>query len=111
MSKRVFISGPVSGLPYNEVVKAFNNAEQLLRRQGYNDVRNPVRMCLPHWSWWRCMVVCLWNLLPVGAIYILPGWEDSRGACIERFVAKMLLKRVMYGVVIGNTANYRAENS
>lgn len=59
MSKRVFISGPVSGLPYNEVVKAFNSAEQLLRRQGYNDVRNPVRMCLPHWSWWRCMVVCL----------------------------------------------------
>ena len=112
MSKTtVFISGPVSGLPYNEVVKAFNGAEQRLRRQGYNVVKNPVRMCMPCWSWLRCMVVCLWNLLPVGTIYMLPGWEDSKGACIERLVAKMLLKRVIYGVAVGNTANYSAQDS
>jgi hypothetical protein len=95
MSKTVFISGPVSDLPYNEVVKAFNGAEQRLRRQGYV-VKNPVRLCYPHWSWRRCMVVCLANLITVGAVYMLAGWRESRGARIEHRVARFFGKRVMY---------------
>ena len=96
MGKSVFISGPVSSLPYKEAVNNFNRAEHMLRKKDCTRIENPVRLCMPSWSWLRCMVVCLWNLLPVSTIYMLPGWEDFKGACIERFVAKTLLKRVMY---------------
>lgn len=96
MGKSVFISGPVSSLPYKEAVKNFNRAEHMLRKKGYTRIENPVRLCYPHWSWRRCMVVCLANLITVGAVYMLAGWRESRGARIEHRVARFFGKKVMY---------------
>lgn len=96
MKKSVYLSGPVSGLPRAKVVAAFSHARWKMRRQGYTRVINPVELCQEHWNWWRCMAVCLWHLLPARHIYMMKGWNKSRGARIERAVARMLGKRVMY---------------
>ena len=82
--KRVFISGKVSGLPYAHAQERFNRVASLF--DGY-EVRNPVKLCKPYWSWPRCMIVCLWHLM---------NWHDSRGARIENRAARFFDKQIIY---------------
>lgn len=97
MSKNtVYIAGPISGLEYSKAVAAFCHAEWKLRRWGYLRIVNPTKLCREHWSWMRCMATCLLHLLPCANIYMLKGWETSRGARFERAVARLLCKKVMY---------------
>ena len=91
--KRVFISGKVSGLPYTHAQERFNRATSLF--QGC-EVHNPVKLCKPSWSWWRCMVVCLWHLVKCDTVVFMENWQDSRGARIENRVARLLGKNIIY---------------
>ncbi len=80
---KVYISGPISGLLYEEVEKAFNEAETRLKEQGY-EVVNPLNNGLPRESIWNeHMRADLKLLLDCDAIYMLNGWEYSRGASLE----------------------------
>ena len=80
---KVYISGPISGLPYEEVEKAFNEAEIRLQEQGY-EVVNPLNNGLPRESTWNDhMRADLKLLLDCDAIYMLDGWTNSKGAEIE----------------------------
>lgn len=80
---KVYISGPISGLLYEEVEKAFNDAEIRLQEQGY-EVVNPLNNGLPRESTWNeHMRADLKLLLDCDAIYMLDGWEYSRGASLE----------------------------
>lgn len=80
---KVYISGPISGLLYEEVEKAFNEAEIRLQEQGY-EVVNPLNNGLPRESTWNeHMRADLKLLLDCDAIYMLDGWLFSRGAQIE----------------------------
>ena len=90
---KVFISGKVSGLPYVYAQERFNRAASLF--QGW-EVHNPVKLCKPSWSWWRCMVVCLWHLMKCDAVVFMDNWQDSRGARIENRMAKFFDKQIIY---------------
>lgn len=92
---KIFISGPISGLPYKEAAIRFNEYALLYHQIGLEPV-NPIRLCCPLWSWWRCMAVCLWHLLWCDAVFMLRGWDLSRGARIEHKVSKILGKVIMY---------------
>lgn len=94
-SKKLFISGPVSCIPYKEAAIRFNEYALLAHQIGFEPV-NPIRLCCPLWSWWRCMAVCLWHLLWCDAVLFLRGWDMSRGARIEHRVAEILGKVIMY---------------
>lgn len=84
---KVYISGPITGLPYKEVEKAFNEAEIRLEEQGY-EVVNPLNNGLPRESTWKeHMRADLKLLLDCDAIYMLDGWEFSRGVQIEFRIA------------------------
>lgn len=87
-----FISGKVTGMRYELARRVFQSAEDKLKHKGYQPI-NPTRLCNSNWSWRRCMVVCLWNLLWCSHITMLDNWEDSRGARIENKVAKFLHKK------------------
>jgi hypothetical protein len=93
---RVYIAGPMSGIPeFN--FPAFRAAAIDLRAQGY-DVVNPAELdendVLPDgtaahpWSFY--LRRDLQALLDCDAIYLLPGWQDSRGASLEAHVAEVL---------------------
>lgn len=81
--KKIYISGPISGLPLETVYNNFTNAEVQLLEQGYEPV-NPLNNGLPtNATWEEHMRADLRLLLDCDAIYMLEGWEKSRGARIE----------------------------
>lgn len=84
----------MSGLPeFN--YPAFNAAAAMLRGLGY-DVLNPVDAeqhnptpGVPQaWDWY--MRHALRMVLNADAIALLPGWENSRGATVEVYIANAL---------------------
>lgn len=89
MSRRIFISGPVSGLDYNQACAAFFKAEAMIRERGDTPV-TPVRICSAEWPWKKCMRTCLKALADCDGIYMLHGWRKSRGAKLEHFNALKL---------------------
>lgn len=91
---KIYIAGPVSALPYDEAVKRFRNAEAVLQIDF--KVVNPTKLCRAHWGWYRCMAVCLFNLLKCNVVFMLPDWEVSRGARIEHRGAIWLGKSIIY---------------
>lgn len=87
---KVYISGKVTGT--TDYLARFGEAEARLTRKGYT-VINPIAVTqhLPKDTTWQgYMAVALAMLLQADAIYMLSGWEKSRGADIERAVADAL---------------------
>ena len=91
MINKVFISGRVSGIKYENAKKAFAKREKKLIRV-YNEVVNPIKLCKQDWSWLRCMVVCLWNLIRCDAVYFMRNYTKSKGCKVELFVARLFNK-------------------
>lgn len=79
-AKRIYLAGPMTGLPeYN--YPAFHAEAARLRTQGYH-VENPAQ---PDWD--SFMRQALRQMLGSDLIALLPGWQGSRGAVLERSVA------------------------
>lgn len=93
---KIYISGPISGLPLETVYNNFTNVEAQLLEQGY-EVVNPLNNGLPtNATWEEHMRADLRLLLDCDAIYMLEGWEKSRGARIEYALAVDLKLDVQY---------------
>lgn len=90
MSK-VYISGKISGLDYQEAYNKFESAEQDVVRLGGIPV-NPMKICDndPNKTWEDYMEIDLGALLRCEGIYMLKDWGDSRGARVEYAVAREL---------------------
>lgn len=84
---KIYIAGKVTGLPAGEVFAKFNTVAYQLKRKGL-DVVNPLDLCSTAWSWERCMHECLRNMLDCDAVFLLPDWQYSRGARLEKEVAE-----------------------
>lgn len=85
---RVYISGPMTGLPeFN--YPAFFAAEERLKERGH-EVINPARPGDEAWGWLEFMRRALCDLSEADAIHMLDGWEKSRGATLERHIADAL---------------------
>jgi len=88
----VYIAGPTTGK--KDYRRSFDAAEILLEEKGYK-VLNPARLISPTLPWTGCMRAAINLLLRCDTICLLPGWEHSRGACIEAGLADTL----EYGVI------------
>jgi len=84
--KRIYISGPMSGLPELNF-PAFHAAALTLRDRGW-DVVNPAELnpCLDI-TWAAAMKVDIAALVTCDAIFLLPGWKKSKGASLEHRIA------------------------
>ncbi len=108
MKKRIYICGPMRKIPlYN--FPAFHEAEEILARFGW-DVLNPAKIdnqhdgfdpnILPDTHDWNGVPETMdlkaivkrdvEALLECDAIYMLPGWKNSKGAVAEVAVADWL---------------------
>ena len=104
MSKRkIYLSGPMTGIEPREYRRRFREAETILRRHGYGCI-NPCRVWPCRFPWlYRLMnallgkrltyaVILAYDLILLmtraDGIAMLPGWEQSRGAQIENYVSQ-----------------------
>ena len=103
MKRLIYLSGGMSGVERAVYVRRFGEAEKILRKHGYG-VINPCRVWACRFPWiYRAMecvlgkrlayaVVLCYDLLLLmtraDGIAMLPGWQASRGAQIENFVAR-----------------------
>lgn len=113
MSKRVYIAGPMRGIPYYNV-EEFKKAAKRLRADGW-DVISPVERDISngfdasalgartHWDKWpsrlhkeNTVMHCCLDVIDAEAIYLLNGWEDSTGARAEKAIADWLELEVLY---------------
>jgi hypothetical protein len=87
--RRIYISGPMSGLPRLNW-PLFNRTAVRLRNQRW-DVVNPVAINNdPEAEWLDCIAADLVAMKGCTAICMLPGWEKSFGAQIEHLAAQKL---------------------
>lgn len=88
---RVYISGPMTGLPELNF-PAFHDAAKYLRACGY-EVVNPAELDAEdkrELTWEQYMRRDIKALCDCDAIAFLPGYQKSRGAMAEKFVAQTL---------------------
>ena len=94
--EKIYISGKITGLPYEEAFKMFDNAESKLQTQLY-EVVNPMKIIHEHdLSWESYMKEDLKAMLDCDAIYLLKNYKDSKGAMIEYKLALDLKLRIVH---------------
>ena len=84
---KIYISGPISSLPLHEARDNFARAAAEIKKNGHE----PVDPCKLQYildpettSWRQYMRVALALLEVCDAAVFLPGWEQSKGAVLER---------------------------
>lgn len=87
---RIYISGPMTGT--EGYMERFANVEKVLRERNPDaDIINPAKVLAPlpeGTSWGQYMDVALSVLRGCDAVFLLKGWEWSKGTQIERLYAK-----------------------
>jgi len=86
MMKRIYISGPMSGLPALNFPAFFAEAARL-RGLGY-EVVNPAELDHgPEPTWHECMRADIAAMMSCNTVALLDGWERSNGAHLELHLA------------------------
>jgi len=97
-----FISGPISAHKENGYNReSFCKASWLLRFAGHV-VLNPASLPLGL-KYWHYMLICFAMIFVCDAVYMLAGWQQSKGARMEYKWAKLLRKKVS-NILIDNHA-------
>ena len=99
MRENVYISGAIAHLDIEERKAAFNAAEQRLKAAGMIPF-NPFKNGLSQRARWQDhMRVDIRALLMCDAIYMLRGWEMSKGCKLELDVASSCGIEVRYEAI------------
>ena len=96
---KVYISGKISGLHYNEAAFNFSINENILNAMGHHSV-NPMsrkyfKNRMGKLPWLVHMILDIILLLQCDAIFLQDNWTDSRGAKVEYFISKMFRMKVL----------------
>lgn len=93
--KKVYIAGPMTGRKgFN--YEAFHKKAKELRRQGLEVVSPAEDVPAGCKEWEDFMKVGIAKMLACDAVYMMVGWEQSRGARMEHGIAKDLGMLVGY---------------
>lgn len=87
---RIYISGPISGKDPEETRARFGHVADLIRNAGHVPV-NP--MDVNDWGLsWKTYIQMDFDVIQsgdIGGMYMLRGWDESHGACLERYFAML----------------------
>ena len=102
MTTRVYLSGPMTGMPGLNFA-AFNAAAAMLRAEGV-EVVNPAEIKLANPTWEACMRADIKALCDCDAICLLPGWEQSKGSHLELHLAHRIGLVITFYTAAGTMA-------
>jgi len=92
---KIYIAGKVTGLKLEDVTAKFKEVQQELESDGY-EVINPIEVVAdPNTNWKNAMKLCIAALVQCNSIYLLPCWQDSKGAQLEYSLAKGIGLRIL----------------
>jgi hypothetical protein len=92
---RYYLAGPMTGIK-DLNFPAFHREAAHYRAQGH-DVVNPAEVNAdPTMSWNTCMRKDIPELCTCDGILMMPGWERSKGATLEHYIARQLDMQVVY---------------
>jgi hypothetical protein len=86
---KIYISGPVTDMPGLNV-QAFQSAAAALQQQGWITVNPHDNNLHADTSWRQHMGADIPLLLGCEAVYMLEGWQTSKGARLEHHIAREL---------------------
>lgn len=91
--KRVYLSGPITNTKNYKGLFMF--AEELVKFGEAKQIYNPAVQVPESSSWGQAMTQCLSEITNYDTIVMLPGWNTSCGAKLERDVALACGMRVI----------------
>ncbi len=94
---RIYLSGAISKIPYEEAFELFEHAERIIENFGHEPV-NPMKSAgeYPGKPWSEYMAEDIMILDACDAIFMLQNWRDSDGARIEHYIAAVRGKQIFY---------------
>lgn len=98
--KKMYVSGPISGYDPEERIEAFERAAKRAEAMGYKAV-NPMESQMDDRTWEEYMRRDIKELCGCDAILMMKGWEKSKGAKAEKYVAETIGMEVFYMIEKG----------
>jgi len=95
MNRTAYIAGKITGLPKGIVKDKFNTMARQLSGMGYHVVK-PGAVTDDNKSWDEALRADIKHMLECDEVHLLPDWQDSRGAQLERDIAIRLGMQVVY---------------
>ena len=103
---RIYLSGKITGREKEDYTRQFARAESFYKTSGF-DVVNPVKIgeevlkINPKAEWQDFMIRDLEALRTCTHIALLEGWEESKGAKMEKAEAEKLGLEIMHLKIFG----------
>lgn len=94
---RIYISGPITGT--TDYMERFADAEKKIAAAGHEAV-NPAKVTAqlpPSVTWEQCMQLAFVMMDMCDAVFLMDGWENSRGAVLEHERAVSYGKKILHG--------------
>lgn len=95
MNRTAYVAGKITGLPKEDVQNKFNQLSSRLTGMGYNVV-NPASVLDDSRNWNDAVRSDIKQMLECDEVHLLPDWQESRGAQLERDIALRLGMQVVY---------------
>lgn len=95
----IYLSGPITATPVKKQKEnklVFHCVEELLKLQGFETIVNPARFNDTNKTWDDMMGQCILAIRCCQVMVMLPGWQMSRGAKIEKAYAIKYNLKVIY---------------
>lgn len=94
---KIYVSGQITGLDYQEAFRLFESAEGYIKMLGHEPV-NPMRGEKPDLTWAEYIAEDVLLIDKCDAIYMMANWEQSKGARVEHHLCEVLEKPIFYSL-------------
>jgi len=91
---KVYLSGPVTGLPENNR-PIFQHYTERLKSAGFETI-TPTTIVPEGTEWHAAMKICISAMMDADIVIMLSGWPHSKGASLEHRIARDLEIPVLY---------------